>query len=118
MEAWVYFLGTYGGLKTYRFAPNHGFTTEDEEYILYDNEFVLTTTVDLPVTLEGVESTLPSGSHIVLTATDGESYVKFIIQETGQTGKMEVQRGTEETYKLTINGMDENECFEMLPYAG
>lgn len=118
MEAWVYFLGTYSGLKTYRFAENHGFTTEDEEYILFGNTTVLTTSVDLPVTLEGKESTLPAGSHIVLTATDGESYVKFTIQETGQNGKMEVQRGTEETYSLTINGMDEYDCFEMLPYAG
>lgn len=118
MEAWVYFLGTYGGLKTYRFAENHGFTTEDEEYILHNNEFVLTTTVDLPVILEGVESILPSGSHIVLTATDDESYVKFIIQETGQTGKLEVRREEGEYYKITINGMDEQECFEILPYAG
>lgn len=118
MEAWVYFLGTYGGVKTYRFAENHGFTTEDEEYILSDNEFVLTTTVDLPVTLEGTESTLPAGSRIILTATDSESYVKFTIQETGQNGKLEVQRGTEERYRLFINGMDQNECFEMLPYAG
>ena len=118
MEAWVYFLGTYGGLKTYRFAENHGFTTEDEEYILFGNTTVLTTTVDLPVILEGTENTLPAGSHIVLTATDGESYVKFQIQETGQNGKMEVQRGEEETYQLFIDGMDEYECFEMLPYAG
>lgn len=118
MEAWVYFLGTYGGFKTYRFAENHGFTTEDQEYVLHGNEFVLTTIVDLPVTLEGADSTLPAGSHIVLTATDGESYVKFTIQETGQNGKMEVQRGEEETYRLFINGIDEYECFEMLPYAG
>lgn len=118
MEAWVYFLGTYGGFKTYRFAENHGFTTEDQEYVLHGNEFVLTTTVDLPVTLEGADSTLPAGSHIVLTATDGESYVKFTIQETGQNGKLEVQRGEEETYRLFINGIDEYECFEILPYAG
>lgn len=118
MEAWVYFLGTYGGIKTYRFVENHGFTTEDEEYILYENATVLTTIVDLPVTMEGIESILPAGSHIILTATDGETYVKFTIQETGQNGKMEVQRGTEENYRLFINGMDEYECFEMLPYAG
>ena len=118
MKASVYFLGTYCGVKTYRFSENNGFTTEDEEYILHGNTTVLTTMVDLPVIMEDSESTLPAESHIVLTATDGESYVKFQIQETGQSGKMEVQRGEEETYRLFINGIDENECFEMLPYAG
>ena len=117
METWVYLLGTYGGIKTYHFAENHGFITEDQEFILHNNEFVLTTVQDLTVILDGQEAVLPTGSHMILNATDNESYVKFTIPETGQTGMLEVVRG-EESYTLTINGVNEYECFEILPYAG
>lgn len=118
MESWVYLLGTYGGVKTYTFDENQEFVTEDTEYILHRNEFVLTTTVDLPVTLEGADSILPAGSHIILNATDNETYVTFTIQETGQTGVLEVQRDENDYYNVSINGMNENDCFEFLPYAG
>ena len=118
MESWVYMLGTYGGVKTYHFDDNGEFVTDDTEYLLHKNTYALTTTVDLPVTLEDAESTLPAGSHIVLTATDGETYVKFTIQETGQTGVLNVERNETDYYKLTIDGMSEYECFEDLPYAG
>ncbi len=118
MESWVYLLGTYGGVKTYHFDENHAFVTEDTEYVLHRNDFVLTTTVDLPVALDEAESVLPAGSHIVLNATDGETYVKFTIQETGQTGVLNVERNENDYYNVTINGMNENDCFEFLPYAG
>lgn len=119
MESWVNLLGTYSGIKTYTFDENGGFTTEDTEYLLQKNEYVLTTAVDLPITLEGAESTLPAGSHIVINATDNESYVKFTIQETGQTGVLEVLRGEgDDYYNVTVDGMNENDCFEFLPYAG
>ena len=91
---------------------------EDKEYNLEKNTVVLTTKADLPIILDEAESVLPSGSHITLTATDGESYVKFTIQETGQCGTLQLQRGTGESYAVYINGMNENDCFEFLPYAG
>ena len=55
---------------------------------------------------------------MILTATDDETYVKFNLQETGQTGVLKVERNEEEPYLITVNGMKEQECFEMLPYAG
>lgn len=118
MESWIYLLGTYGGVKTYSFDENGKLTTEDTEYILHRNEFVLTTKVDLPIMLEGTESTLPAGSHIIANATDGETYVTFTIQETGQVGMLEVQRGVNDYNNISINGINENDCFEILPYAG
>lgn len=114
----VYLLGTYGGEKTYFFDENGQFVTEDSEFALSQNEFVLTTKADIPVTLEGTESVLPSGSHIILTATDDETYVKFTIQETGQEGMMMVERNENDYYQITVGGMNENDCFELLPYAG
>lgn len=117
METAIYFLGTYGGVKDYRFDESGEFVTDDSEYLLHRNECVLTTKADLPVTLEGAESILPAGSHIILNATDDESYVKFTIQETGQTGILMAER-IEDEYYISINGMNENDCFEFLPYAG
>ena len=120
MEFRVSLLGTYGAMKTYRFDENGMFATEDTEYALSRNEYALTTVVDLPVLMdeEETEHTLPAGSHIILTATDDETYVKFKLQETGQTGVLKVERNEEERYLITVNGMEEQECFEMLPYAG
>ncbi len=118
MEFRVNLLGTYGGIKNYHFDESGKFVTEDTEFSLHRNQYVLTSKVDLPVTLEGMESTLPAGSHIVLNASDGETYVKFTIRETGQKGTLFVERDREQYYRVLVNGMDENECFEMLPYAG
>lgn len=118
IESYVYLLGTYEGVKTYIFDENGGFSTADTEYILHQNEYVLTTKADLSVTLDGSESILPSGSHIILNATDNETYVSFTIQETGQTGVLEIQRAEDDFYNVTINGINENDCFEFLPYAG
>ena len=118
MESWVYLLGTYGGMKNYRFDNNRKLITEDEEYQLLNNSYVLKTTVDLPVLLDETESILPAGSQMILIATDGESYVKFLIQETGQVGILNLQSGESVDYRVVINGMDETECFEFLPYAG
>lgn len=118
MEFYVNMLGSYRGTKTYRFEKEKGFYTEDTEYLLEDNSQVLTTMVDLPVVLDDTESTLPAGSNILLNATDGETYVVFTIQETGQTGTLQVQRSSEDQYQILVDGRDEQECFEQLPYAG
>ena len=104
---------------SHAFTDENGeFVTEDAEYLLSGNTFVLTTKVELPVLLEGKESILPAGSHIILDATDNETYVKFTIQETGQNGMMMVERNEGDYYQITISGMNENDCFEILPYAG
>lgn len=118
MEFWVNLLGTYGGKKTYRFDENGKFVTDDTEFRLEKNEYVLTTTVDLPVTVEEQETMLSAGSNMILNATDSETYVTFTIPETGQTGILNVQRDPENISNISINGINENECFEVLPYAG
>lgn len=120
MESWIYFLGTYGGVKTYQFDENGKFVTNDTEYVLERNQYVLTTKAELPVLIDGeeLECILLPGSHIILTATDGETYVKFMIQETGQMGTMMVERDPEFVSNSRINGIKEEDCFEFLPYAG
>lgn len=118
METWVYILGTYGGKMSYHFTEEGKLLTEDMEYQLVENDFVLTTTTDLPVSMEEQETILPAGSHVILTATDNESYVKFVIQESGQTGTLYLSRNEKEYYRIIVDGKDEYDCFEILPYAG
>lgn len=120
LETPVYMLGTYQARKTYRMGEGGKFFTEGTEYAFWNNEFVLTTKTELPVTLEGADNILPAGSNIVLTATDDETYVRFRIQETGQEGILAVERNPDpEVYpNITIDGKNENDCFELLPYAG
>lgn len=118
MERWVYVLGTYGGRQTYQFTEEGKLITEDTEYQLEGNDFVLTTKIDLAVTMEEQETTLPAGSHVVLTATDNDSYVKFVIRETGQSGSLKISRNAKEYYRIVVDGRDEYDCFEILPYAG
>lgn len=118
MEFQINLLGTYRGMKTYTFDEKGEFSSADEEYDLVRNQIVLTTTVDLPVTLEGTESTLPSGSHIILNATDAETYVNFTIQETGQTGVLSVECNEEDSFAVTVDGKNADDCFETLPYVG
>lgn len=118
MERWVYVLGTYGGRQTYHFTEEGKLVTEDTEYQLVGNDFVLTTKIDLAVTMEEQETTLPAGSHVILTATDNDSYVKFVIRETGQSGSLTISRNEKEYYRVVVDGRDEYDCFEVLPYAG
>ena len=82
------------------------------------NQHALRTKAELPVMIGGAESILPAGSNIVLNATDGETYAKFTIQETGQEGILNVQRTAGDYYNVTIAGQNEYDCFENLPYAG
>lgn len=118
MEERVNFLGSYDGQRIYRFNENHELETEETELNLWKNDKVLTTTIDLPVTLGEKQSVLPAGSHMIIKATDDQTYVKFIIQETGQTGVLNVTRAENDYYSISIDGKDEHECFEVLPYAG
>ncbi len=118
MEERVDFLGSYTGKRVYRFNEKHEFETEETEFDLQKNEFVLTTSTELSATLEGKEGILPVGSHLIIKATDNYTYVKFIIPETGQSGIMDVVRDENDYYNISINGKDEHDCFKILPYAG
>lgn len=118
MEEKVDFLGSYTGKRTYRFNEGHELKTEETEFDLQKNEIVLTTSTELTVTLEGKEGILPVGSHVLIKATDDQTYVRFIIQETGQSGLMDVVRDENDYYNISINGKDEHDCFKILPYAG
>lgn len=118
MEERVDFLGSYTGKRTYQFNEEHELKTDETELDLQKNKIVLTTSTELSATLEGKEGILPVGSHMIIKATDNQTYVKFIIQETGQSGIMDVIRDENDYYSISIDGKDEHDCFKILPYAG
>ena len=92
--------------------------TERGKHLAYNTDFGIDMDAAMKAeSKEEAESILPAGSSIILNATDGQTYVKFTIQETGQKGTLEIQKEAG-NYYYSINGMNESDCFEILPYAG
>ena len=68
------------------------------------------------MTLSGAETTLPAGSMLRITGTDNAGTAYFQL-DTGETGTISYVRDQEQ-WQLLIDGVSENEYFELLPYAG
>ena len=126
IESKVDVLGTYGGIRTY-FIQNEKLTANDTIY-----EFTGDPSGELPkltvkgsirCRLEGGNTTLEAGDVIIPQAyfpADGTFYFEL---EDGTGGNFLVDLvpdGSEGqmVYSGTIDGVDENELFENLPYAG
>ena len=84
----------------------------------YDtNDFYLVVKRDLPVILDdGAFKMLPPGTAILLTGTDGN--VAGFSTNNGVTGTILLEYVLGDNGGWYINGLSENEYFEMLPYAG
>lgn len=108
-------LGSYSGDMEY-LLTNEGKLTQTEEIFAVNTSFELTVIKELPVTLEGEAATIPAGSKIKITGTDnaGTAYFQTDSKETGIIQYMR----DDEQWQLLIDGISENEYFEMLPYAG
>lgn len=113
-------LGSYGGTRTYT-IENGRFTTESTLY-----EFLgtpdgdrpnLTVTGSISCRIEGGNTELNPGDVITLTGYSKEGTVCFEKQD-GTAGTFLVDLDEEGNYAHTIGGVDENELFESLPYAG
>lgn len=77
----------------------------------------LTTTQPLPVTLEdGSASTLPAGTSFLVTETDKQSFVGYQTRD-GARGRIAVAPNTEDGWGFLIDGKNEYEYFEYVPYA-
>jgi hypothetical protein len=78
----------------------------------------ITAVEELPVEMRSgskyTAGTLAPGTAIQITATDNET-VAYFIEQDGSKGRL---RFTREEGTLFIDGMDEWDCFETLPYAG
>ncbi len=73
---------------------------------------------ELPVTIDGVETTLSAGTDILVTGTNQVDEVHFKVVGSDQIGIITYTREEPETWIPMIDGLSESEYFESLPYAG
>lgn len=82
----------------------------------------LTSVRELDVTMleengnEGAEETLVSGTVYTIIATDGASYADAELDD-GRRCRMYLEK-SDKGWGWSVNGVDEDECFEFVPYAG
>ena len=121
-------LGTYFGSRTFELRDDM-FVLADDGLWLFERDYMddeswdyagLAPLQDIPVTFvtEGEESegVIKAGEKFMVIASDKVSVVYFEMQD-GRTGYFAVEPDTETGYGVKINGINEWELFEMLPYA-
>lgn len=110
-----YILGTYAATRLFHIGADGVFApVPDSQWTFGWNEFWLELRCDLPAVMDEEDVTLPAGSHILLSATDGQSWVEFLTEEH-TTGRLTLSRGEA---GWVVGGIGEEEAFVILPYAG
>lgn len=122
----IYVLGTYMGYKNYYVGKDGMPVSDDEMYQLIngsmDWEVTLTSSKALKVQMheEGGdavrEETLPKGTVFHPRRTDWETVIEMELDD-GRICDILLEK-SDETGTFLINGMNEFDCFENLPYAG
>ena len=121
-------LGTWFASRTVTLAPSGHFEFSDDGLWRRDPADpddadlwayrALTVTQPLPYTdLQGNPAgTLEPGAKIYICASDKETVVHFTAQD-GVTGVLAIARNYERDWGRLVDGIPEDECFEVLPYA-
>ena len=126
IESRIYVLGTYGGTRNY-LIQNDKLTATDTMYQFLGGSSgelpELTVKGTINCRLEGGNTTLKAGDVIIPQAYSPEDGTFYFEMKDGTAGNLQVDLtsdGSEGqmTYSGTIGGVDENELFENLPYAG
>lgn len=123
----VYVLGTYMTYQEYHVGEDGMPVTDDSIFYVpdlgEDYGFELTSTRELPVKMhqdkEGAVKTdeiLPAGTVFVLRKTDAETFAEMELSD-GRRCDIILEKDME-NYGYLIDGINEFECFEVLPYAG
>lgn len=114
-------LGTYGGTRTYTISDGR-FTPENTlyEFLGAQDGYRPTLTVKGTIScrIEGGNTELKSGDVITPTGYSAEDGTFCFEMEDGTPGTFLVDLDEEGNYAYTVGGVDENELFESLPYAG
>ncbi|MBQ8247196.1 MAG: hypothetical protein IJZ42_08685 [Lachnospiraceae bacterium] len=122
-------LGTNWCEKEYALDENGKLVTETEGYYftpMLSEWWEMRVIKELPVVIDGRETVINTGDHIVITGTnmkshmdlEGEIYLEVV--ETGETGTIFFERemGEYGPGPYMIDGVSEYDYFEWLPYAG
>ena len=125
LESWSYQLGTYAAVRAYTYeggviAPADNPWSDPSCWSYPRNRTWLTVTKPVPaVWPDGGETPLEAGTEILLGGTDGNT--AFFTTRDGRTGAIRLEfRHDADGYFAgwTIDGVPEDDCFQMLPYAG
>ena len=112
-----YVLGTYGALRDYEYYDGAVQPVPGAVWTFTKNETWLTLKADLPAAYDdGQKTVVSAGSSILLTSTDGATWVRFVDKDNN-TGTINIEKNTE-SWNFIIDGKSEDTYFEMLPYAG
>ena len=117
-------LGTYFGSRVFELKDDMFVLADDGLWIferdLTDAEIceyaALSPLQDIPATIDGAEGVIAAGEKFIITASDKVSVVYFAMED-GRTGYFAVEPDAENGYGSKVNGVNEWELFEMLPYA-
>ncbi len=112
-------LGTYNAQCEYQIGDSLDLKPAgDGLWHMRENDEFITCLVELPVEFRADNSYKPGilepGASSRFTSTDNETMVYFEGQD-GSEGRLQFTR---EGGSLSINGMEDWDCFESLPYAG
>ncbi len=110
-------LGSYIASCNYTLEEDGQLTAKDTFYPI--NAFhSLTIIKDLPVTMDGAETTLSPGTSILVTGTNNVDEIHFKVVDSDQTGIIHYTLEEPDSWIHLIDGVSEYEYFESLPYAG
>ncbi len=119
-EVTVNVLGTYWVGMVHELKDNGEFAVKGNIYTMdtsYNVErHTLTVTKELPVWMEGGNTTLQPGTKIIIDGASTWNEMFFKVAETGEGGYITYEFDAEG--RVTINGVSEAEYFETLLYTG
>lgn len=120
-------LSTYSGYKYYHVGNDGLPEPDDKAYTIilytYENEpeHSLTAKIPVPVWIIQADGStaaapeqLPAGTRFYFRKTDGRSYVEMELED-GRHCQVRVDISS---WPRTVNGVDENDCFDGIMYAG
>lgn len=112
-------LGSYSVEADYRIETDGALTLESDWFGIVSNSYQPTITAvrEVPVVIDGEDALLPVGSRLQLLGTDKVGIIRFRELNSGTEGEIHFNRN-EEKWAIYIEGMEEFEYFENLPYAG
>ena len=120
-------LGTYDAYRKFHVGESGIPVADDDVYTKVnvcdskEEEAALVSTRELPVTILGAdgsekEEKLPAGTGYYVRATDLESFVDMELSD-GRKCRMDVKK-SDRGWGFVIDGVEEENCFEFIPYAG
>ncbi len=120
-------VGTYTGSRTLALSDGALAYADDglwhfdrdlDDEDAWENFGALTLTDTLDVTFnDGSQGTLSAGEKMMITASDKATVAYFQTQD-GRKGSFNIEPNEEVGWGMLVNGIDENELFEFVPYAG